>query len=229
LNLYYDRGVPTSEKPFVASGELIRVHPVTPERRLLTRAAEVVRRGGIIAYPTDSTYALGCRLEDKSAAESLRRLHAAERHHPFTLMCRDLSEIAAYAHVDNPAYRLLRSLTPGPYTFVLPATREVPRRLVHPKRKQIGIRVPDHPVTQGLLRELGQPLMSATVTVDSDYNALADADDVALAYGRQLDLIVDGGPSPAEPTTVLRLADGTVTVLRQGRGPVGEWARPAPV
>lgn len=213
----------------MASGDLIRVHPVTPEVRLLARAAEVVRRGGVIAYPTDSTYALGCRLEDKAAAESLRRLHPAERHHPFTLMCRDLSEIATYAHVDNSSYRLLRSLTPGPYTFVLPATREVPRRLVHPRRKQIGIRVPDHPVAQGLLRELGQPLMSATVVVDGDYNVLADADAVALTYGRQLDLIVDGGPSPAEPTTVLKLADGEVTVLRQGRGPVGEWARPAPV
>lgn len=213
----------------MANGELIRVHPVTPEVRLLARVAEVVRRGGVIAYPTDSTYALGCRLEDKAAAASLRRLHAAERHHPFTLMCRDLSEIATYAQVDNPAYRLLRSLTPGPYTFVLPATREVPRRLVHPKRKQIGIRVPDHPVAQGLLRELGQPLMSATVAVGGDYNALADADAVALAYGGQLDMIVDGGPSTTEPTTVLKLADDEVTVLRQGRGPVGEWAQPAPV
>jgi tRNA threonylcarbamoyl adenosine modification protein (Sua5/YciO/YrdC/YwlC family) len=213
----------------MVGGVLIRVHPVNPEPRLLVRAAAVVRHGGVIAYPTDSTYALGCRLEDKAAAESLRRLHAADRHHPFTLMCRDLSEIATYACVDNSAYRLLRSLTPGPYTFVLPATREVPRRLIHPKRRQIGIRVPDHPVAQGLLRELGQPLMSATVAVDSDYHVLADADAVALTYGTQLDLIVDGGPSPAEPTTVLQLADGEVTVLRQGRGPVGEWARAAPV
>lgn len=209
----------------MASGEMIRVHPVNPEKRLLARAVEVVRGGGVIAYPTDSTYALGCRLEDKAAAEALRRLHDAERHHPFTLMCRDLSEIATYAHVDNPAYRLLRSLTPGPYTFVLPATREVPRRLVHPKRKEIGIRVPDHTVAQALLGELGQPLMSATVVVDSDYSGLADADDVALTYGRRLDLIVDGGPCPGEPTTVLRLAGGDVTVLRRGRGPVGEWAR----
>lgn len=208
----------------MAGGEVIRVHPVNPERRLLERAAAVVRQGGVIAYPTDSIYALGCQLEDKAAAEHMRRVRGAGRHHPFTLMCRDLSEIATYAHVDNPAYRLLRSLTPGPYTFVLPATREVPRRLMHPKRKQIGIRVPDHPVPQGLLEALRQPLMSATVMTGDDYATLADADAVALAYGSRLDLIVDGGPSPAEPTTVLQLQGGRVTVLRRGRGPVGDWA-----
>lgn len=213
----------------MAGSDMIRVHPVNPETRLLARAAEVVRRGGVIAYPTDSIYALGCRLEDKNAAERLRRLRNAERQHPFTLMCRDLSEIATYAHVDNSAYRLLKSLTPGPYTFVLPATREVPRRLMHPKRKQIGIRVPDNPVAQGLLKALGQPLMSATVTVGGDYDTLADADTVALAYGSGLDMIVDGGPSPGDPTTVLRLVDGGVTVLREGRGPIGDWAQTTPV
>lgn len=213
----------------MAEGEVVRMHPVNPEPRLLKRVAEVVRGGGVIAYPTDSIYALGCQLEDKAAAEHLRRVRGTPRDHPFTLMCRDLSEIATYAQVDNPAYRLLRSLTPGPYTFVLPATREVPRRLMHPKRKQIGIRVPGHPVTQGLLAALGQPLMSATVMVGDDYATLADADAVALAYGSRLDLIVDGGPSPGEPTTVLQLQDGGVTVLRRGRGPVGDWAGPPPV
>lgn len=205
-------------------GEILRLHPTTPERRLLVQAAEVVRTGGVIAYPTDSVYALGCRLEDKAAAERLRRLHGTDRHHPFTLLCRDLSEIATYAHVHNPAYRLLRSLTPGPYTFVLPATREVPRRLMHPRRKTIGIRVPDHPVAQGLLALLEQPLMNATVIAGADFQPLADADSVALAYGKELDLILDGGPTPGEPTTVLDLSAGGVQVLRAGRGPIGDWA-----
>ncbi|HYW75789.1 MAG TPA: L-threonylcarbamoyladenylate synthase [Gammaproteobacteria bacterium] len=210
-------------------GDMVRVHPVNPEPRLLARAAEVVRKGGVIAYPTDSIYALGCRLEDKAAAERLRRLRGAERNHPFTLMCRDLSEIATYAHVSNSAYRLLKSLTPGPYTFVLPATREVPRRLMHPKRKQIGIRVPDNRVAHDLLRQLDQPLMSATVVLSNDYATLADADAVALAYGHQLDLILDGGPSPGEPTTVLKLDEGRIEVLRRGRGKVGDWAEQASV
>lgn len=208
----------------MARGEILRLHPVTPERRLLARAAEVIRGGGIIAYPTDSVYALGCRLEDKAAAERLRRLRGSDRHHPFTLLCRDLSEIATYAYVQNPAYRLLRSLTPGPYTFVLPATREVPRRLVHPRRKTIGIRVPDNPVAQGLLAILDQPLMSATVIAGADFQPLSDADTVALAFGRELDLIVDGGPTPGEPTTVLDLSAGGVQVLRAGRGAIGNWA-----
>lgn len=205
-------------------GEIVRLHPVTPERRLLAHAAEVVRSGGVIAYPTDSVYALGCRLEDKAAAERLRRLHGTDRHHPFTLLCRDLSEIATYAYVDNPSYRLLRSLTPGAYTFVLPATREVPRRLMHPRRKTIGIRVPDHPVAQGLLALLEQPLMNATVIAGADFQPLTDADAVALVYGGELDLVLDGGPTPGEPTTVLELAGGRVHVLRAGRGPVGDWA-----
>ncbi|MGH8225333.1 MAG: L-threonylcarbamoyladenylate synthase [Gammaproteobacteria bacterium] len=198
------------------------LHPVTPERRLIAQAAEMVAAGAVIAYPTDSTYALACRLGDKAAAERLRRLHGADRHHPFTLVCRDLSEIATYAQVDNPAYRLLRSLTPGPYTFVLPATREVPRRLMHPKRKTIGIRVPDHPVAMALLAALDKPLMSTTLLAGAE--PLADADAVVAAYGNELDLIVDGGITPGEPTTVLELRDGRVTVLREGRGPIGDWA-----
>src|SRR6056297_2368815 len=200
----------------MASGDMIRVHPVDPERRLLARAAEVVRGGGVIAYPTDSIYALGCRLEDKAAAERMRRLRGAERNHPFTLMCRDLSEIATYAQVDNSAYRLLKSLTPGPYTFVLPATREVPRRLMHAKRKTIGIRVPDHTVARALLEAFGAPLMTATVIDADDLEPLADADAVALAYGNALDLILDGGPTPGEPTTVLRLTSDQVELLRRG-------------
>lgn len=208
----------------MARGEILKLHPVTPERRLLAQAAEVIRSGGVIAYPTDSVYALGCRLADRAAADRLRRLRGSDRHHPFTLLCRDLSEIATYAYVHNPAYRLLRSLTPGPYTFVLPATREVPRRLTHPRRKTIGIRVPDHPVAQGLLTQLEQPLMSATVIAGADFEPLADADSVALAYGKELDLILDGGPTPGEPTTVLDLSAGGVRVLRAGRGPVGDWA-----
>lgn len=198
------------------------LHPVTPERRLIARAAETVAAGAVIAYPTDSTYALACRLGDKVAAERLRRLHGADRHHPFTLVCRDLSEIATYAHVDNPTYRLLRSLTPGAYTFVLPATREVPRRLMHPKRKTIGIRVPSHPVAMALLAALDKPLMSTTVLAGAE--PLADAEAVVHAFGSKLDLIVDGGITPGKPTTVLEVRDGRVTVLREGRGPLGDWA-----
>lgn len=209
------------------AAQVLRVHPRTPERRLLAKAAATVAAGGVIAYPTDSSYALGCRLADKEAAERLRRLRGTDRHHPFTLVCRDLSEIATYAHVDNPAYRLLRSLTPGPYTFVLPATREVPRRLMHPKRKTIGIRVPDHPVARALLETLDQPLMSATVVAATEEVPLADAAAVADAFANVVDCILDGGSTPAEPTTVLELADGRAKVLRLGRGPVGDWAETA--
>lgn len=203
------------------SANTLILHPVNPQGRLAAQAARTVAAGGIIAYPTDSTYALGCRLSDKAAAARLRRLRDADRHHPFTLVCRDLSEIATYAHVDNPAYRLLRSLTPGPYTFVLPATREVPRRLVHPKRKAIGIRVPDNAVTRAVLKALDEPLMSTTVVAGSE--ALGDALAVKEAYGAGIDMIVDGGPAPGEPTTVLELKDGGVHLLRAGRGPVGDW------
>ncbi len=204
------------------AANILRLHPVTPERRLIAQAARAVAGGAVIAYPTDSTYALACRLGDKAAAERLRRLRETDRQHPVTLVCRDLGEIATYAYVDNPAYRLLRSLTPGPYTFVLPATREVPRRLMHPKRKTIGIRVPDHPVAMALLEVLDEPLMSTTVV--DDERALTDAEDVAAAFGGDVEVIVDGGATPGEPTTVLALADGRVEVLREGRGPVGDWA-----
>jgi tRNA threonylcarbamoyl adenosine modification protein (Sua5/YciO/YrdC/YwlC family) len=200
---------------------VVNIHPDNPQKRLTTQAASVVSGGGVVAYPTDSTYALGCRLGDKTAAARMRRLRDADKHHPFTLMCRDLSEIATYAHVDNPAYRLLRTLTPGPYTFVLPATREVPRRLVHPKRKAIGIRVPDNRVAQALLEALAEPLMSTTVVAGSE--PLGDALAVEEAYDNSVDMIVDGGPVPGEPTTVLELRDGEVRLLREGRGPVGDW------
>ncbi|MDN5863615.1 MAG: threonylcarbamoyl-AMP synthase [Gammaproteobacteria bacterium] len=204
------------------SANTLILHPVNPQSRLAAQAARTVAAGGVIAYPTDSSYALGCRLSDKTAAARMRRLRDADRHHPFTLVCRDLSEIATYAHVDNPAYRLLRSLTPGPYTFVLPATREVPRRLVHPKRKAIGIRVPDNAVARALLAALDEPLMSTTVVDGTE--PLGDALAVEEAYGGGVDLIVDGGPTPGEPTTVIELKDGGVRLLREGRGPVGDWA-----
>lgn len=200
---------------------VVNIHPDNPQKRLITQAVEVISAGGVVAYPTDSTYALGCRLGDKTASARMRRLRDADKHHPFTLVCRDLSEIATYANVDNPAYRLLRSLTPGPYTFVLPATREVPRRLVHPKRKAIGIRVPDNRVAQALLESLAEPLMSTTVVAGSE--PLGDALAVEETYGNALDMILDGGAVPGEPTTVLELRDGEVRLLREGRGPVGGW------
>ncbi len=203
---------------------MIKIHPQNPQRRLLTQAVAVVATGGVIAYPTDSSYALGCRLSDKSAADQLRRLRRVDSSHPFTLLCQDLSQLSTYAHVDNPGYRLLRGLTPGAYTFVLKATREVPHRFVHPKRQTIGIRVPDNLVTLALLEALEQPLMSTSViSADSEESPPARAEEVAERYPGVLGLIVDGGPTPGELTTVVDLSEGVPRLIRAGRGPLGDW------
>lgn len=198
--------------------QIIEIHPVNPQSRLIGQVAEVIRGGGVVAYPTDSSYALGCHLGDTDALERIRRIRQAGKHHNFTLVCRDLSEIAVYARVENWAYRLLRSLTPGPYTFVLKATREVPRRLQNPKRKTIGIRVPDHPVTQALLEELGEPLMSSTLTLPGEEHPPSNAIEVLDKLSGRVDLIIDAGPCGFEPTTVVDLVDGIPVVLRQGKG-----------
>ncbi len=191
-------------------------------------AAEILRSGGVIAYPTDSCYALGCHIGDKDALERIRRIRGADKHHHFTLVCRDLTEIARYAKVDTWQFRLLKSCTPGPYTFLLEATREVPRRLQHEKRRTIGIRVPDHEVPRMLLAELGQPIMSSTLLLPGDGLALNDADDIEQRLGHQLDAILDGGACGLEPTTVVNLASRPPVIARQGRGslePFGLWAR----
>ena len=201
--------------------EYLKLHPVDPQPRLIRRAAEVVRAGGLIAYPTDSCYALGCHIGDAAALERLRRIRDADRHHHFTLVCRDLSEIGRYARIDTWQFRLLKSCTPGPFTFLLPATRETPRRLQHAKRRTIGIRVPDHPVPQLLLSELGEPLMSSTLLLPGDELPLTDAEQIRARLEHQLDAILDGGHCGIEPTTVVDLAVSPPVVVRAGKGRLG--------
>ena len=200
--------------------QFFRIHPDNPQGRLLDGAARIVRSGGLIAYPTDSCYALGSHLGDRRAADRIRRLRGTGKGHDFTLVCRDLSELAMYAHVDNWAYRLIRSLTPGPYTFILRATGEVPRRLQNPKRRSIGIRVPDHPIAQGMLTALGEAIISSTLLLPGDEIPLTDADDIRARLENQVDLIIDGGACGIEPTTVLDLSRDDLRVVRQGKGSV---------
>lgn len=194
------------------------IHPDNPQARLIRQAVEVVQRGGVIVYPTDSSYALGCHLGDKDAMERIRRLRMLDEKHNFTLVCRDLAEVALYARVGNADYRLLRANTPGPYTFILPATREVPRRLQHPRRKTIGLRVPDHRIAQALLTELGEPLMSSTLIFPGEEQPVADVSEVRDRLEHQVDLIIEGGNCGWEPTTVVALEDGLTTVVRAGKG-----------
>lgn len=199
------------------------LHPVNPQRRLIKQAADLLRAGGVIAYPTDSCYALGCHIGDKDALERVRRIREADRQHHFTLVCRDLTEIAKYARVDTPQFRLLKACTPGPYTFLLEATREVPRRLQHEKRRTIGIRVPDHPVPQMLLAELGEPIMTSTLMLPGDEWPLNDADEIESRLGAQLDALLDGGACGLEPTTVVDLAAPVPVIVRVGRGSVAPF------
>jgi tRNA threonylcarbamoyl adenosine modification protein (Sua5/YciO/YrdC/YwlC family) len=200
--------------------QYFRVHPVDPQRRLLLRAAEIVRAGGIVVYPTDSSYAFGWHIGDKQALEKIRWLRQTERDHDFTLVCRDLSDIAAYARVDNWAYRLLKSLTPGPYTFILRATHEVPKRLQDPKRRSIGIRVPDNRIAQCLLEALGEPLMSSTLLLPGDPVPLTDPEDIRDRLAQNVDAIIDGGACGLEPTSIIDFSNDDVRVLRKGKGDV---------
>lgn len=201
------------------------MHATSPQLRLVREAAEILRRGGLIAYPTDSSYALGCHLGDAQALQRLRHVRGIDDKHQLTLMCRDLSQIAVYAIVDNTQYRLLRSLTPGSYTFILRATREVPRRLLHPRRRTIGVRVPLHAVAQALLKEHGEPLLSATLTLPGADAPLGSADEIRSALEHELDLIVDGGPCGEVPTTIVDLTGDAPLVLRVGKGRVEKIGR----
>lgn len=201
----------------------ISIHPRNPQQRLVRQACEVVRAGGLVTYPTDSCYAFGWHLGDRDAADRVRRLRNTSRDHNFTLVCRDLAEIATFARVDNWQYRLLRSHTPGAYTFILRASREVPRRLQHPKRQTIGIRVPDHPVPLALLGELGEPLMSSTLMLAGHDVALSDPDEIAAAVDGSVDLMIDSGGCGVEPTTVVDLTGEYPVVLRAGRGDVTDF------
>jgi tRNA threonylcarbamoyl adenosine modification protein (Sua5/YciO/YrdC/YwlC family) len=196
------------------------VHPDNPQRRLLVQAAEIVRRGGLIVYPTDSCYALGCHLGDKVAQERIRAIRQVDERHHFTLVCRDLSEIAHYARVDNTAYRLLRATTPGSYTFLLRASAEVPRRLQNPKRRTIGLRVPEHRVAQALLAELGEPLLSSTLILPGDELPLNDAQQIRERLEHQVDLVMDAGSCGVQMTTVVDLTGETPEIIRLGKGKV---------
>jgi tRNA threonylcarbamoyl adenosine modification protein (Sua5/YciO/YrdC/YwlC family) len=194
------------------------VHPQNPQPRLLKQAAAMLHAGGIVALPTDSSYALVCRLDDKAAAENLRRIRQVDDKHHLTLLCRDLSELANYARVDNRQYRLLKLGTPGPYTFILDATKEVPRRVSHPSRRTIGLRVPEHQVTQDLLALFGEPLLGTTLIAPGDTEPLNDADEILERFPKLLQAVVDAGACPMQPTTVVDLTGDETVVVREGRG-----------
>jgi tRNA threonylcarbamoyl adenosine modification protein (Sua5/YciO/YrdC/YwlC family) len=198
--------------------QYFEIHPENPQPRLLRQAAQIIQSGGIVAAPTDSAYALVCRLDDKNAVEKLRRIRGVDEKHHLTLLVRDLSEISTYARVDNRRYRLLKAVTPGPYTVILDATHEVPRRLSHPSRKTIGLRVPENAILLALLEELGQPLIGTTLQLPGDDHMLSDPEEVRERIGKQLDLIIDGGAGTLEATTVIDLTGDEPVLLRQGRG-----------
>ncbi len=198
--------------------QFFQVHPVNPQPRLIKQAAQIVHDGGIVAVPTDSCYALVCHLDDKAAVERLRRIRGIDEKHHLTLLCRDLSEIGVYARVDNRQFRLLKAATPGPFTFILEATKCVPRRLSHPSRKTIGLRVPEDAIVHALLEELQQPLLGTTLIMPGETDALNDADTICERLGKQIELIIDGGACSLEPTTVIDLSGTGAELVRQGRG-----------
>lgn len=199
------------------------IHPTHPEKRLIKRAVDIVRDGGVIAYPTDSCYAIGCHIGDKHAMERMRQIRGLGERHHFTLMCRDLSDIGIFAKVDNAQYRLLKAHTPGTYTFILDATRELPRRLAHPKRATVGVRVPEHPVTHALLAELNEPLLSSTLMLPGEELPLNDGEIIRQKLEHQVDLILDGGACGVEPTTVIDLSGVAPTLVRRGKGDIASF------
>ncbi|MBZ0096502.1 MAG: threonylcarbamoyl-AMP synthase [Sulfuricella sp.] len=196
------------------------IHPENPQPRLIHQTVEIIRNGGVIAYPTDASYALGCGLGDREAQQRIRAIRGVDEDHPLTLVCRDLAEISVYAKVDNRQFRLLKANTPGCYTFILEATREVPKRLQHPKRKTVGLRVPDHPILQALLAELGGPLLSTTLQLPGDDHPLNDPYTIRDLLERQVDLVVDGGYGDVDTTTVIDLTGETPVLVRRGKGDI---------
>ncbi|MDT3670282.1 MAG: L-threonylcarbamoyladenylate synthase [Aromatoleum sp.] len=198
--------------------QFFSLHPEHPQPRLIRQAAEIMRGGGLVVFPTDSAYALGGLTGDADLLQRIRRLRAVDERHHFTLMCRDLSEIATFARVDNTQYRLLKATTPGPYTFILEGTRELPRRVLHPKRKTIGLRVPDHPVVAALLAELDEPILTSTLLLPGEDHPLTDAENIRERIGKQVDLVIEAGFCGPEATTVIDLTSGTPTLVRAGRG-----------
>lgn len=198
--------------------QYFQIHPDTPQMRLIRRAVEILRQGGVIVYPTDSSYALACQIDSVKALERIRRIRQLPEKHNFTLVCRDLSQVSQFVRLGNEAHRLIKALTPGPYTFVLRATREVPRRLQHPSRKTIGIRLPDHPVAQALVAELQEPLFSTTLILPGEEAALEDPEEIRERLGSQVDLIIDSGIVPFEPTSIVDLTEELPQIVRLGRG-----------
>jgi tRNA threonylcarbamoyl adenosine modification protein (Sua5/YciO/YrdC/YwlC family) len=198
--------------------QFFQIHPDNPQLRLIRQAADRIKSGGIVALPTDAGYSLVCQLDDKGAVEKLRRIRAIDDKHHLTLLCRDLSEIAQYARIDNRQYRLLKSATPGPYTFILEATREVPRRLSHPSRKTIGLRVPEHNVAAALIEELGQPLLGTSLILPGEEGPMTDAGEIRERLEKLIDLVIDSGPASTVPTTVIDLSGDEAVLVRAGRG-----------
>ncbi|MFW5450619.1 MAG: L-threonylcarbamoyladenylate synthase [Methylophagaceae bacterium] len=198
--------------------QFFRVHPDNPQKRLISQACEIIRRGGLVVYPTDSGYALGCHIGDKAAMDKIRRIRQLDDDHNFTLVCRDLSELSTYAKVNNSVYRAIKAHTPGAYTFILPATKEVPRRLQHAKRKTIGLRIPENNIALELLEELNEPLMSSTLILPDEDSPMTDPEQIMDRIGKQVDLIIDGGYGGNEPTTVIEYIDDMPEVMRMGLG-----------
>jgi tRNA threonylcarbamoyl adenosine modification protein (Sua5/YciO/YrdC/YwlC family) len=201
---------------------LIEMHPTDPQPRRIASVVRIIRSGGLVAYPTDSSYAFGCHIGDSKAIDRIHRIRRTDKKHNFTLVCSDLSEISTYARVDNWAYRMVKSMTPGPYTFILEATREVPKRLQNPKRRTIGLRVPDHPLVHAMLESLGEPIMSSTLLLPGDDMPMTDAIEIEDRIGNQIEAIIDAGPVGIEPTSVIDLSAGSANVLRVGRGDVSQ-------
>jgi tRNA threonylcarbamoyl adenosine modification protein (Sua5/YciO/YrdC/YwlC family) len=208
--------------------QFFKVHPDNPQPRLIAQAIEIVKRGGVIALPTDSSYALACRLDDKDAVTRLRRIRGLDERQHLSLLVRDLSELATFAMVDNRQYRLIKSVTPGPYVFILQATKEVPRRLSHPSRKTIGLRVPDHAITLALLAGLGEPLIATTLILPPDDEPLNDPEQLRTRLEKQVDLVIDGGACPREPSTVIDLSGDEPMLVRAGRGALEPFGLVAP-
>ncbi len=198
--------------------QFFQIHPENPQKRLLNQAVEIINEGGVIVYPTDSAYALGCHIGDKKAADRIRRIRRLDDKHNFTLLCKDLSEISIYAKVNNTQYRMLKNHTPGAYTFILKATNEVPRRLLHPKRREIGLRVPDNIIALALLEELGEPMMSSSLILPGDSDPMTDPYEIREMLEHEVDLVIDGGFCGFEPTTVVNLVDENPIVVREGKG-----------
>ncbi len=200
--------------------QYFHIHSDNPQHRLIKQAAEIVRAGGLIAYPTDSSYALGCHLDDKRAVDRIRRIRKLDRHHNFTLVAHDLKQVSQFAKIDNEQYRLIKHLTPGPYTFILNAKRLVPNRLVHPKRRTIGVRIPDNNIVSELLLELGEPIMSSSLILPDRINAMADPDDIREQLEHDIDLVIDGGIGSNEPSTVIDWHGSSIQIVREGAGDI---------